>query len=505
MVRSQKEGKLLKVSLVSLLVGAVLYIITGMLSKAIPGISSFFTGLFGDGLRDTMINFYVSQLSLTFITITVTSSLSDTGNMIYWENIAEKKLITPTWTCFLAYTAYSFVTIVFSTVAVFPGRFNAPAFFLFFFLDIISLMLLTINMVDVYYNREEKKRNLRKKFIECAEEVRRRNRDKTLSGASCLQDYQDMKLGMRQQTIQAVESNDFKILRENLMFIAENIDYFQVLDDGVHDTGNIDYIFACLNENTMSIVNECIRVILNNRKDSDWRTVHKILDGLLDENRINGLVKSLNYYNVGNYLKNLRDASLARALIRRSDSEWIQSKLTDREREQLRSTIGTANEYLDTDVITIADEKESKRLTDAYLDGLKPLFDIARKDSRINYHLGEAMYNVSYNIPGAADRVSELMKLKNIRRTWRISSPGEESNHRYGEVLEFFPGGNGRAYRTISDYEEGNIYSNLTYDNTTGYICVRYLGSGQSVIFLLDGDFLRGDNDDVIYNEMEEV
>ena len=114
------------------------------------------------------------------------------------------------------------------------------------------------------------------------------------------------------------------------------------------------------------------------------------------------------------------------------------------------------------------------------------------------------MYNLSYDIPYAAERVYELMQVKTIQRIWRISSPGEEENARYGEVLEFFPGGNGRAYLTIKDYNEGKVWSNLTYDNSTGYICVIYVGKDKSVIFQLDGDFLRGDNDEVIYSLMEQ-
>ena len=313
----KKDSKLLKVASVSLVVGALLY----RAVRAIFGTSlgAYFTDLFSDSLRDQMINLYIAQLSLTFITITVTGSLSDNSNIIYWENIAEKKLIAPTWTCFLAYTSYSFVTIVFSTIAIFLDGFNAPAFFLFFFLDVLFLRLLTLNMVDVYYNREEKKEKLKNAFIACSKEVVRRKEAGTLAGSDCSREFLDMTLGMRQQTMKAYDTKDYRILNENLMFIAENLEYMQAMDDFSHDMGNIDYIFSCLDENTMFTVNECIRIILRRAPSLKVSFVNKILDGLLDEKRIKALTTELNRYNVSRYLNNLRDAALAEALLLRVD------------------------------------------------------------------------------------------------------------------------------------------------------------------------------------------
>ena len=499
MAKIRDGRKFFKVTMAALVVGAIVYLVI----RAVFGRDGGPQGMFPAGLKDYIIDFYLSQLSMTFITITVTSALSDNGNIIYWENIAEKKLISPTWTCFLAYTSYSFVTILYSTIAIFIDGSNAPCFFAFFFLDVISLLLLTLNMVDVYYNRDEKKEKLRKDFVSCAEEVSRRKEEHTLAGSECSERFLEMILGMRQQTVRAVETYDYKTLQENLMFIAENRKYFQAMDDGVHDMGTTDYIFSCLNDNTMGIVNECIRVILAGLEKDDWRTAHKIVDGLQEEKHIMALTENLNPYNVGNYMKNLRDACLAEVLMTRSGSKWSDYHLTEAEEKALFATVGTKNEYFDGDVIKIADEREAEAIADLYLDRLEPLFGLAQKNKDINYKLGQHLYDVSCNIPLAADRVFDKMQVKTVQRVWRISCPGEPDNERYGEVLEFFPGGNGRAYRTIKDYHDGEVFSNLTYDNSTGYICVRYLESGRSVIFQLDGDFLRGDNDEVIYGLMD--
>ena len=126
----------------------------------------------------------------------------------------------------------------------------------------------------------------------------------------------------------------------------------------------------------------------------------------------------------------------------------------------------------------------------------------------IEYTLGEDIYNASYNISNARDEIAKLMKAEKritIYGLWRISCPGEPENYKYGEVLEFFNEGVGIAYRTIQDYKDKNIYSNLTYSPDTGHVCVRYLFTEQTIIFLLEEGFLRGENDDYIYSATYEV
>lgn len=40
-------------------------------------------------------DFYLSQVSLSFITISIMSILSDKENTLYWENLSDKNLIRP--------------------------------------------------------------------------------------------------------------------------------------------------------------------------------------------------------------------------------------------------------------------------------------------------------------------------------------------------------------------------------------------------------------------------
>ena len=102
-----------------------------------------------------LLGHYTAILSLTFISISVMSMLSDRSVVIYWENIAEGKLIKPVFGSFAAYTYYSMGAALAAGVCVALG--NTTAFIFFCIADILSLVLLTFTMVDVYYDRENKK------------------------------------------------------------------------------------------------------------------------------------------------------------------------------------------------------------------------------------------------------------------------------------------------------------------------------------------------------------
>ncbi len=102
-----------------------------------------------------LLEYYAALLSLTFISISVMSMLSDRSVVIYWDNIAEVKLIKPVFASFAAFTYYSIGATIGAGIAAALG--NAPAFIVFSLINIATLIILTLNMVDVYYDRESKK------------------------------------------------------------------------------------------------------------------------------------------------------------------------------------------------------------------------------------------------------------------------------------------------------------------------------------------------------------
>ena len=138
---------------------------TSLLTLALLGSTLWIPGMWGINLPvitlpGDLLGYYGAQLSLTFITISVMSVLSDKSVIVYWENIAEAKLIKPLFGSFASYTAYSITATVGAGISALLN--NHLAFLVFFAINIPVLILLTLTMVDVYYGRAGKKKGLEK-------------------------------------------------------------------------------------------------------------------------------------------------------------------------------------------------------------------------------------------------------------------------------------------------------------------------------------------------------
>ncbi len=109
-----------------------------------------------------LFGYYAAQLSLTFISISVMSVLSDKSVIIYWANVSEDRLIKPTFSCFAAYTYYSIGATVGAGLGI--ALDNPPMFVVFFAINVAILILLTFSMIDVYYGRDTKKKKLQREM-----------------------------------------------------------------------------------------------------------------------------------------------------------------------------------------------------------------------------------------------------------------------------------------------------------------------------------------------------
>ncbi|MBR4863162.1 MAG: hypothetical protein IKU07_01195, partial [Oscillospiraceae bacterium] len=106
-----------------------------VLVAAVAGLGLWIPGMWGITLPALQIpgelfGHYVGQLSLTFITISVMSVLSEKSVVVYWENIAEAKLIKPLFGSFASYTLYSIAATVGAGISV---CLNSHLGFAFFF------------------------------------------------------------------------------------------------------------------------------------------------------------------------------------------------------------------------------------------------------------------------------------------------------------------------------------------------------------------------------------
>jgi len=158
--------------------------------------------------------------------------LSDKSVVVYWENIAEAKLIRPLFGSFASYTAYSIALTVGAGISAFMD--NHLAFAVFFAANIPVLILLTLTMVDVYYGREEKKRTreiILRKMTEYrlkqdllkGKLIRQEDADKILAGAA---EYKDIMLNLEYQLHQSIEGHNVPYIREVAELYGRNMHCF---------------------------------------------------------------------------------------------------------------------------------------------------------------------------------------------------------------------------------------------------------------------------------------
>lgn len=144
-----------------------------------------------------LFSYYTAQLSLTFISISVMSVLSDKSVIIYWANVSEDRLIKPMFSCFAAYTYYSLGATIGAGLGVIL---NDPFMFgLFFAVNVGVLILLTVSMIDVYYGRDTKKKKLAKTLVP----------DPAHKTA-----YENKILGLEQNMLRAADEKDMAFLQE---------------------------------------------------------------------------------------------------------------------------------------------------------------------------------------------------------------------------------------------------------------------------------------------------
>lgn len=184
-------------------VGLTLWV-PGMWGISVPAVS----------IPGGLLEHYIGQLSLTFITISVMSVLSDKSVIIYWENVAEAKLIRPLFGSFAAFTGYSIASTVCAGISVLLD--NDLAFACFFALNTVILILLTLTMVDVYYGREQKKAD-RAKLLRQVSSNRERE---------SIEEYRKLMQSLQYHLYQHIEEHDIPFVREVAELYGSNIECF---------------------------------------------------------------------------------------------------------------------------------------------------------------------------------------------------------------------------------------------------------------------------------------
>ena len=158
----KKAETLLVTILVSVLFTAgCLYLFTGFAGRTkahLAWLESWLQILLGENIW----SLWAAQLSLTFLSISVLSILSDKYHVIYWKDLVEERLLSPRFCCFAAYTYYSIAAAMVAFAGVITDC--AGLFIASFVINVIVLILLTDSILDVYFSKEKHKKRMRKQL-----------------------------------------------------------------------------------------------------------------------------------------------------------------------------------------------------------------------------------------------------------------------------------------------------------------------------------------------------
>ena len=221
-----------------------------------------------------LFGFYTAQLSLTFISISVMSVLSDKSVVIYWSNVSKDRLIEPTFTCFAAYTYYSIASTICAGLGV--ALKNSLMFAFFFAVDVLVLILLTLSVTDVYYGRDTKKEKLLKKLRGIHKNFWERKR--------LYAKYDEMMLSFAQNITTAAQNSDLLYLQEAYELVVKNPYCFEKQKGRGNDdpqTGRyvIEALISTLDDATFSVFAQAMDLSLEVQETALARYITELEHG----------------------------------------------------------------------------------------------------------------------------------------------------------------------------------------------------------------------------------
>jgi len=146
------------------------------------------------------VDLFLTQISVSFIAITITSVLSSKDELVYWANLVEEILVYPKHSSFESVTDYCFFSVIGSFVCVIIKE--PIALLVFFAFNIISLATLAYKMLTIYFDKDKLKKRLQREF------------DKRYSEAE------------REKKIEKLVDNTYRLLKENdSEKVVENIKF----------------------------------------------------------------------------------------------------------------------------------------------------------------------------------------------------------------------------------------------------------------------------------------
>ena len=149
---------------------------------------------------------YVTQISVTFIVVSLSSVFSGDSPKVYWTDITTYQLINPLCTNFIALTAYLFSTLLLSTVFILM---RSEYLLISFGLSIIVMSILSFRMVGAYFGRSSIKKKLQAAYLSEKNE-----------GV-----HESRKAKILENTLQSITANESELLKENFELLLLDEDY----------------------------------------------------------------------------------------------------------------------------------------------------------------------------------------------------------------------------------------------------------------------------------------
>lgn len=213
----------------------------------------------------------MTQISVTFIVVSLIGVFSSSADKIYWTDIITYQLINPPCINFIALSAYLFAELTISLVLVF---FNSGLILVSFILSMILMMVLSYKMIGAYFGRKTIKNKLKKIYILEEKE------------SEC---HKEKKAKLIEASVQGMQAFELEKVKENLelLYLAnEMADYIKLIKYSVNNNPEfLEELLVVVPEsatnsyvyiNYQRIVDELIY-----RDSSDW-IYRPIMSSILD-------------------------------------------------------------------------------------------------------------------------------------------------------------------------------------------------------------------------------
>lgn len=146
-----------------------------------------------------------TQISVSFILISLVSVLSTTTNIVYWVDVSQYKLVKPKYTGFIDYASYILACLAVSVACV---LWKSNYVLIPFLYSIVLLAFLTIKMLGSYFARDSVKKELHDKFLVLKKnDISEYNRNRNI---------------LVENTYKEITSKDYKLIEENIELLMDS-------------------------------------------------------------------------------------------------------------------------------------------------------------------------------------------------------------------------------------------------------------------------------------------